>query len=70
MNIYHTAERHARMDKKPKNLTLMVEEAIKDRRKLKKLISGLYALDMEERFNSAKALGMISRVKPEFINQR
>lgn len=70
MNIYHRAERHALMDKKPKNLTLMVEEAIKDRRKLKKLISGLYALDMERRFNSAKALGMISRVRPEFINQR
>ena len=49
------------------SIDLMVDEAIKDRRKFKKLISGLYNHNMQQRFISAKALGLVSKRKPEFI---
>ncbi|MHA2217864.1 MAG: DVU0298 family protein [Candidatus Hodarchaeales archaeon] len=49
------------------SLDLMVNDAVKDRRKFKKLVSGLYNYDLQQRFLSAKALGIASKRKPEFI---
>lgn len=47
----------------------LVEEALRDRRKLRNLIAGLYDIDMERRFRTAKALGEIASVRPEYIRQ-
>lgn len=55
------------MVEKSQSLDLIVEEIINDQRKLKKLVSGLYNHNMQQRLISAKVLGMISKVNPEFI---
>jgi hypothetical protein len=52
------------------SITMLVDEAVKDRSKLKRLISLLYDSDMKQRFVAAKALGEIARSDPEFIKQR
>lgn len=57
------------MLKESQSLALMVNEAIKDSRKLKGIISLLYDLDMKKRFIAAKALGEVAKIKPEFIKQ-
>lgn len=54
---------------KQQDLASIVDEAIKDRTKLRSLISLLYDSDLERRFTAARALGEIARIKPELINQ-
>lgn len=48
----------------------MVDEAIRDHRKIRAIISLLYDLDMERRLLAAKALGEIARIRPDLIKHR
>lgn len=52
-----------------REIALLVEEAIKDRSRVRKIISLLYNADMEVRFLGAKALGEVAKARPEFIRQ-
>ncbi len=48
----------------------LVEEALKDHQKIKRIISLLYDQEMEKRLLGAKALGEIARIEPEVIKKR
>jgi HEAT repeat protein len=52
------------------DLNLLVEEVVKDHRKLRNIISLLYDEDMTRRFTAAKALGEVARREPELMKQR
>jgi hypothetical protein len=52
------------------NITLLVDEVIKDHRKLRNIVSLLYHEDMAERLRAALALGGITRRDPELMQQR
>jgi hypothetical protein len=56
--------------KEHRDLNLLVEEAVKDQRKLRHIISLLYDEDMAHRFNAAKALGEVAKRKPELMKQK
>lgn len=53
----------------PEGLPVDLAEVVKDRRKMKALIHGLFDQDMRRRFSAAKALGELSRLRPEFIRK-
>ena len=48
----------------------LVDEALRDHQKIKRIISLLYDQDMEKRLLGAKALGEIARIEPEVIKKR
>ena len=52
------------------DITVLIEEAIKDHRKLRNIMSLLYHEDMAERLRAALALGEITRRDPELMRQR
>lgn len=52
------------------NIAPLVEEALKDHRKLRNIVSLLYHEDMAERLRAALALGEITRRDPELMQQR
>lgn len=53
----------------PKNIALLVQDAINDHKKFNRIISYLYSEDMGQRFTAAKVLGEIARLKPEMIRR-
>lgn len=57
------------MIKEPQEIAPLIEEAVRDRSKVRKIMALLYDTDMEVRFMAAKALGEVARVRPEFIRQ-
>lgn len=52
-----------------KDVSILVDEAVNDRSKLRKIVSLLYDADMEVRLSAAKALGEVARIKPDYIRQ-
>jgi len=58
------------MVKEPGDLKSLVDGAIKNYQKLRRITSLLYDADIERRFIAAKALGEIARIKPEIIKKR
>ena len=52
------------------DITPLVDEALKDHRKLRNIVSLLYHEDMAERLRAALALGEITRRDPELMQQR
>lgn len=58
------------MKRKQEDLSLLVDEVVKDNKKLRNVISLLYDSDMEKRFLGAKALGEIAKIRPELIKHR
>ncbi len=51
-------------------IDLLVEDALRDHRNLKRIISLLYDTEMENRLLGARALGEIARREPESIKKR
>jgi HEAT repeat protein len=49
---------------------LLVDEAIKDHRKIRNIVSLLYDEDITRRFTAVKALGEIAKREPELMKQR
>ena len=49
---------------------LLVDEAIKDHGKIRKIVSLLYDEDMTRRFTAARALGEIAKQDPALMEQR
>src|SRR5512143_1196397 len=52
------------------NIAPLVDEALKDHRKLRNIVSLLYHEDMAQRLRAAQALGEITRRDPELMKQR
>ena len=52
------------------DVNLMVDEAIKDHTKIRKIVSLLYDEDMTRRLTAAKALGELAKREPELMQQR
>ncbi|HET6364160.1 MAG TPA: hypothetical protein VFG02_03855 [Nitrospirota bacterium] len=52
------------------DINLMVDEAVKDHAKIRKIVSFLYDEDMTRRLTAAKALGELARREPELMQQR
>lgn len=58
------------MAKRNEEIKGLVDEALRDHQKIKKIISLLYDQDMERRLLGAKALGELARIEPEVIKKR
>lgn len=56
--------------KESRDLALLVEEAVRDHRKLRNIISLLYDEDMTLRLMAAKALGEVALRDPDMMKQR
>jgi hypothetical protein len=58
------------MKREPVDTTLLVDEAIKDHGKIRKIVSLLYDEDLTRRFTAAKALGALAHREPALLEQR
>jgi len=52
------------------DVNLMVDEAVKDHTKIRKIVSLLYDEDMTRRLTAARALGELAKREPELMQQR
>jgi HEAT repeat protein len=52
------------------DINLMVDEAVKDHTKIRKIVSLLYDEDITRRFTAVKALGELARREPALMQQR